>query len=213
MTPGHEHALLHFTHLRNLPSILDEGFMVSDAQMQARGGVPAECGDRNIKAERRTRKIRVAPHGAPADYVPFYFAPRSPMLYVINKGRVATYQDGQPPLIYLATTVGSVVATGRPFVFSDGNCAAVITDHSNDLAEIDKFVDWPLMRAPRWANTTEDGDRMRRRMAEFLVHEHLPLAAIEGFGTYDERATNSVRALLAERGLATPVTVRRDWYY
>ncbi|QNE20014.1 DUF4433 domain-containing protein [Kribbella qitaiheensis] len=36
--------------------------------------------------------------------MPFYYAPRSPMMHNIHKGKVPSYQDGCERLIYLATT-------------------------------------------------------------------------------------------------------------
>jgi hypothetical protein len=181
--------------------------------MQSRGGVLLECGDRDVKAERRTRQITVAPYGSPADYVLFYFAPRSPMLYVISKGSVSTYQEGQPPLVYLVTSVDEVLATGQPHVFSDGNCAAAITRHFTDLALMPEVVDWEIIAAQYWANTADDGDRMRRRMAEFLVHDHLPAIAIQAIGTYDHDHARQARHLPNGAGVELPVTVRREWYY
>ncbi|MFJ6616224.1 DUF4433 domain-containing protein [Kitasatospora sp. NPDC091335] len=213
MTIAGGRQLFHFTHMRNLPSIFNEGRLVSDTTMQGRGGVLVECGDTAIKSERRTRPITTAPKGVPADYVPFYFAPRSPMLYKINKGGVPTYQDGQQPLVYLITSIDSVRHSGRPFVFSDGNCASAITKHFSDLDDLDRRVDWSVIEARTWANTAADGDRMRRRMAEFLVHEFLPIGTIQEIGTYDQARKRAVEQLLQASGIDLSVTVRRDWYF
>ncbi|MFI0937260.1 DUF4433 domain-containing protein [Streptomyces sp. NPDC021020] len=213
MTTAGERELFHFTHIRNLRDILTQGCMVSDLTMQARGGVPVECGDRDIKKERRSRLVTVPPGGVVADYVPFYFAPRSPMMYKINCGKVLTYSDGQPPLVYLTTTVGEVVTAQRPYAFSDGNCANTITHHFNELERMAQVIDWRVIAARYWSNTTDDGDRKRRRMAEFLVHDHLPMSAITGISTYDRQHADRVGRLLGEVGWVLPVTVRRDWYY
>nr|WP_272921179.1 DUF4433 domain-containing protein [Streptomyces sp. SID2119] len=205
--------LFHFTHVEHLPAMLAEKQLVSDSAMRRRGGVPVECGDQSVKAERRERVITVPPYGHPADYVPFYFAPRSPMMYVISRGGVATYRGGQPPLVYLVTTVNEVVATGNPYVFSDGNCANAITAHFTDLAQMPRRVDWEIMAATYWANTTDDGDRMRRRMAELLVHESLPVSALTEIGTYDRVHAQQVQDALNAAGVDLRVTVRREWYY
>ncbi|MEF9903985.1 type II toxin-antitoxin system toxin DNA ADP-ribosyl transferase DarT [Streptomyces sp. P9-A2] len=208
-----ERRLFHFTHVRNLRDILTEKQLVSDTVMQGRGGVLLECGDREVKAERRTRRITVPPYGCPADYVPFYFAPRSPMLYVISRGGVPTYREGQTPLVYLVTSVGAVVESGRPFVFSDGNCANEITQHFTTLGEMPTVVDWEIMAARYWANTADDGDRMRRRMAELLVLEHLPVTALHEVGAYDHAHAQQAHRLLREAGAELPLSVRREWYY
>jgi ssDNA thymidine ADP-ribosyltransferase, DarT len=52
-------------------------------------------------------------------------------------------------------------------VFSDGNCAAAITQVYADLNRRDSVIDWRLMRATMWNNTADDPDRKRRRQAEF----------------------------------------------
>ncbi|MFD8240065.1 DUF4433 domain-containing protein [Streptomyces albidoflavus] len=208
-----ERRLFHFTHVDHLPAILAEKQLVSDRAMRRRGGVPVECGDQRVKAERRERVVKVPPYGHPDDYVPFYFAPRSPMMYVISRGGVTTYRGGQAPLVYLVTTVNAVIATGNPYIFSDGNCASAITAHFTDLAQMPHKVDWEIMTAPYWANTADDGDRMRRRMAELLVHEALPVSALTEIGTYDHDHAQQVQAALAEAGADVRVRVRREWYY
>jgi hypothetical protein len=209
--------LLHFTHERNLRSVVETEVLLSDTAAQASGCIAIEVGDRGVKERRRGMVVTIDPGGCPADYFPLYFAPRSPMLYVISRGQVPEYQEGQDPLIYLVTDIESVIATGRPWVFSDGNCANAITDYSSDLADMaagqDSMVDWPLMRERYWNNTLEDGDRMRRRMAEFLVHEYLPWSAVRGIVVRTEEVSHRVQATLDSLNDRTPVRVKVDWYY
>jgi hypothetical protein len=61
-----------------------------------------EAADLDIKAARKNARVPLSPFGCVADYVPFYFTPRSPMPYKLAKKGVPTYTDGQDPLIYLA---------------------------------------------------------------------------------------------------------------
>jgi hypothetical protein len=156
--------------------------------------------------------VPVGPGGAPADYVAFYFAPRSPMLYVIDRGGVPEYQEGQRPLVYLVTDIETIVRMGLGYVFSDGNCASIFTEYFHNLDRLD-MVDWALMSAKMWNNTPSDGDRMRRRAAEFLVHKEVPWSAFMGAATMDEDMARQVRAALVGAGSHLPVRVRRDWYY
>lgn len=205
--------LFHFTHEDNLPSIIEDGVLLSDTAAQESGRIAVEVGNRGVKALRRRLPVTAGPGGCPADYVPFYFAARSPMLYVISEGRVPEYQDGEDPLVYLVTNIDTVIATGRPFVFSDGNCAKAITDYTTDLNRLDTMVDWPLMNERYWHDTLDDGDRKRRRMAEFLVHEFLPWTAIFGLAVRSEDASHRVASVLGSLGRDLPVRVRPDWYY
>jgi hypothetical protein len=188
------------------------GALLSDTHVSSEGRLRVEVGDRNVKVRRRSMVVPVGPGRAPADYVPFYFAPRSPMLYVIDRGRVSEYQDGQSPLVYLVTDIETIVRMKLPHVFSDGNCASAFTEYFDRLDRLD-MVDWPLMGERIWKNTPTDGDRMRRRAAEFLVHKEVPWSAFIGAATIDEDMARQVRAALVRAGSHLPVRVRRDWYY
>lgn len=134
------------------------------------------------------------------------------MLYVIEKGRVPEYQEGQRPLVYLVTDIETIASMGLAYAFSDGNCASAITDYFDSLDQLG-MVDWPLMTSRMWNNTTEDGDRMRRRAAEFLVHREVPWSAFIGIAAIDEDMARRVRAVLVRVGSHLPVRVRREWYY
>lgn len=120
----------------------------------------------------------MTPHGTVGDYVPFYYAPRSPMMFNIHTGRVPGYNQGQGPLVYVWSYLSTVAEHGLRWVASDGNSAHSLSEFTNDWGRLASFVDWPIMHERMWHNTADDGDRMRRRMAEILVHQRFPLAAV-----------------------------------
>jgi hypothetical protein len=74
------HLIMHCTHVRNLPGILEAGCLQAESLVD-RGSLLVEAADLKIKADRKKIRITLAPHGCVADYVPFYYAPRSPMLF------------------------------------------------------------------------------------------------------------------------------------
>ena len=45
--------------------------------------------------------VPIGPGGAVSDYVLFYFAPRSPMMYAIHRGNVPTYGELGTGIDYL----------------------------------------------------------------------------------------------------------------
>ncbi len=135
------------------------------------------------------------------------------MMLKISSGGVPTYSGGQRPLIYFVTSVERVAEAGLTWVYSDGNCAKVVTNFYTDLDGLDENVDWAVMKLRIWKDTAEDGDRMRRRMAEFLVHEELPLSLLVGIGTYNDEIGQEVRRQFEEHGRVTHVATKRDWYY
>jgi hypothetical protein len=172
-----------------------------------------EAGDLDVKARRKQRRIRLAPFGRVADYVPFYFAPRSPMLFTLAKGNFPTYSDGQDPLVYLVSYTDTAASAGSPCLFSDGNCASPLTKVFNDLTLLGSAVDWEIMASRMWANTPDDQDRMRRRMAEFLVHQRVPVACVSQIVVRRETMKRQVEAILAAHNSSIPVAVRPWWYF
>ena len=82
--PPSQIKLFHFTHVDHVASIARTG-LLSDGKEP---DLQHEAGDREIKARRRRQIIDASPGGVVADYVPFYFAPRSPMMYSISRGDV-----------------------------------------------------------------------------------------------------------------------------
>ena len=208
--------VLHFTHLDNLPSIVATGALTCDWRAR-QGPMQTEVGDAAIKDARRRRPVPVGPGGTVGDYVPFYFGPRSPMMYRIScdcrdavPGR---YHGGNRPLVYLAARIGTILDSGPAWVATDGNARAVITRFTTDLDELTAMIDWPLMRAKMWNSTPEDPDRERRRMAELLVHLRAPLALFHEVAVYSETYAARVRVALGDHPLAQRVSVRPQWYY
>lgn len=212
-----ERLVYHFTHLANIPALLTEGALLADAGLP-RSLLIADVGDPGVKSARRRRVVPVPPGGVVAEYVPFYFAPRSPMLYRIACDRrdriIGRYGDGQDPLVYLVSSVGQVIASGATWLATDGNAAAAVTHFTSAADRLASFIDWPLMSEAIWANDTADPDRQRRRMAELLVHRRLPLSALLGFATRTVDTERRLGTILAAAGRAGDyVAVRPDWYY
>ena len=203
----------HFTHIDNLVSIAEHG-LTSDRATQTQRTDFVEVGNQEIKEQRRRRTVPVPPGGSVGDYVPFYFAPRSPMLYAIHRKNVPTYQDGQDSLIYLVTRVDRLVELDLTFVITDRNAALGFARFSNDLGELDRLIDWDLMAGSAWFNTDDEPDRLERRMAELLVHRQVPWSAFVGIATRTSERARQVESLLAsvntEINLVKP---RPDWYF
>ncbi len=168
----------------------------------------------SIKQKRASTFVPCSPGGRVYEYVPFYFAPRSPMLYAIHTGFVHHYTGGQSEIIYLVSSVSAVSRLGLRFVFTDGHPIVQQTRFFNDLAQLVE-VDWNVMKQLFWHNTLDDPDRKRRRQAEFLIHQFCPWQAIERIAVYDGTMQSKVQSILvsATAEHQPPVSVERDWYY
>jgi hypothetical protein len=207
------HLIMHFTHVDNLPGILQSGFLQADNVIEDSPAFRVNAGDPAVKAVRKTRRVRLPPFGHVADYVPFYFAPRSPMLFTLAKGSIPTYSDGQDRIVYLVSSAETLAAAALPCLFSNGNCAARMTQIFDDLTLLDSEIDWDVMLARMWANVPDDPDRMRRRMAEFLVHERAPVRCINEIVVRHETMKEQVSEILDEHDARIPVRVRPWWYF
>jgi ssDNA thymidine ADP-ribosyltransferase, DarT len=201
--------VLHFTHVSHLATIVQHG-LLSDTQARARGVLAVEIGNASIKKDRRGRSVPVGPGGCVADYVPFYFAPRSPMMYAIEKGKVPTYDGGCDDLVYLMSDVQRLRAEGLLVLATDRNAVLGHAEFTEDDARLTDIVDWDLMQAAFWA-TTPDG--RERRMAECLVHEAVPRAAFTEVACKNDACAARARSALATVGSRTTVAVRPDWYF
>ena len=109
MTDPSPTYLYHITHVRNLPSVLARGALCCNTTTNREQLTQVPIGYQDLKDRRAQRRVPIAPGGVLSDYVPWYFGPRSPMLYVINKQRVPGYNDGQTPIVHLVTSVERIV--------------------------------------------------------------------------------------------------------
>ena len=69
------------------------------------------------------------------------------------------------------------------------------------------------MEATYWADTEEDGDRKRRRQAEFLMHQFFPWQLIQEIGVINTTIQTQVREILYKINIQTPIKVCSKWYY
>lgn len=213
--------LFHFTHLDNLPAILQAGALLSDTAVMTQGLLVSEAGNPEIKQRRRGQPVTCPPGGVVGDYVPFYFAARSPMMYLLWQGRVPSFAGDHHDLVYFVSHVDRMVEAGLDFVISDRNAAKALADFTNDVAALGDlttaephsgFVDWPLMEATMWNNTPDDGERMERRMAEFLVLDAVPLDLLAA-ATYSDDRQTMVEQMFVGAGVSMRVVNRPNWYY
>jgi len=168
----------------------------------------------DVQEGRLVREVAAGLRGTIHDYVPFYFGPRSVMLYQVSTGWVPGYREGQEPLIHLVASCQAVAAAGLEFAFSDGHGLARFTAWYDDLADLVE-VDWEAAYARQWKDTAEDMDRQRRKQAEFLVHRTMPWALVESIGVYNEAARQRVEGMFESHGQrgSPPVRIQPEWYY
>jgi hypothetical protein len=215
MTP-----IYHITHIRNLPAILREAGLLCDAEAERRGLCAQSIAYDTIKERRKRRRVQtlqghpVGAGGVLADYVPFYFCNRSPMLGAIHKGSVPAYQGGQRDVVYLVAEAETVAAEVEHWCFTNGHAVEAVTDFYadlNDLSQVDRAAVDTWRWGGRWL--LNDPDIKRRKQAEFLVHQKFPWRLVTRLGVLDAAMLAQVREVIAAAAHRPGVTIQPQWYY
>jgi ssDNA thymidine ADP-ribosyltransferase, DarT len=216
--------LFHITALHNLQAIIQSGALLSKNSGAQAGINYQNIAHAGAQGARSVRTVPNPPGGNIHDFVPFYFAPRSPMLLAIQGGKVAGCALKQEDIVHLETTVDKANALGLPFVFYDRNATLAFSTPYTDLSKLPTAIAWDLLTetptfdgyCKYWNNKPEISryaDRMERRQAEFLLKHRVPLSAIMRIGVIDEQRAILVRNLLASSAVNIPVVVMREWYF
>ena len=207
--------IYHFTHAQNLSNILSIGRIYCKSRLPDSDQL-LNVSHQNIQEQRRNKQIGCHPGGILHDYVPFYFATRSPMMYVISKGGVEGYDNNTIPLIYLVSSIERVQKLSLNFAFSDGQPTMLLTQFYNDVTDLNK-VDWEVMEARMWRETEEDPDpdKSRRRQAEFLVHRKFPWDAVGFLVVKNQNVKERLDRHLSEKWpeRVKPVRVESGWQH
>lgn len=205
----------HITHLRNLGPIVQAGKLWSDAKRIELGLQCDVVGMSHIK-QRRLMEIEVGCHSSThvGDYVPFYFCPRSIMLYILHKGnhQDLKYTEGQQPIIHLQADLHAVIewaeAKPRRWAFSDRNAGTRIAKFFTGLNRLDE-INWPAVAETDFREMViKEG-----KQAEFLMYKSFPWHLVERIGVCNQTQLEQVQQALAEADHRPVVSVEPSWYY
>ena len=204
--------IYHITHKDNLEGIISRGGLVAQSVMDTDPIAYCNIAHTTIQDRRAQTPVSCGPGGFLHDYVPFYFAPRSPMLYAIDRGNVEDCTADQSDIVNLLSSAQGVADSGLEFVFTDGHGIMELSDFYDDLEDLDK-IDWDVMNARYWADTDDDPDRKRRRQAEFLVYKMVPWDRIEMIAVMNNETKAQVEGIISSSPPRHPIKVKPDWYY
>jgi hypothetical protein len=167
-----------------------------------------------IKERRLALEVDCHPGTKVGEYVPFYFCPRSIMLYLLYRGNhpELSYTGGQQPIVHLEADLHTVVqwaeASGRHWAFSTSNAGAYYTGFFKRLDQLDE-INWVAVAARDFRNMTiREG-----KQAEFLLFDDYPWQLIERIGVINTQVAQQVTAILEQSGYQTSVSVQPTWYY
>lgn len=193
------------THIDNIPHIVRCGLVRADSPLRDEHYV--SIGDKQVikvRGEREIKGYRIS------EFVPFYFGPRSPMLYVIQHGYNGVAKIDAENIVYCVVRLDDLVRDSIDCVFTDGHALSNLTTiYTKDkLPLIDSLVNYDDVYSSQW-NSETDMDLKRRKEAELLIKNDLPAQYIRGFVVYNERAKQRMESL----GVASEMIAIAPTYY
>jgi hypothetical protein len=200
------------THIDNVPFIVQNGLWARLSQVQDSNFIP--IGNPDI-IDKRTRKfVPVSPPGGVlGEYVPFYFSGHSPMLFNIVTG-YNVKKVLQKDIVFIVCDAFEIVNAGISYCFTDGNATNIISKFYNSLNLLNE-LGWDCIPATIWKNTEDDYDRVRKKMSEFLVRDHIPVNLIRGIIVKNSEAEQRVAEMLGDSlpDCKIKVDTRYEYYY
>lgn len=200
------------THIDNVPFIVRNGLWAKLSPVQDPNFVP--IGNQDIIDKRTNKLVEVIPPGGVlGEYVPFYFSGHSPMLLNITTG-LNVNRVLQKDIVFLVCDAFEIINAGIPYSFTDGNATKAISKFYNNVFGL-RELDWKSIKATMWKNTEEDYDRVRKKMSEFLVKEHVPANLIKAIIVKTPEAAQRVAAMLGDAlpNCIIKVDTRFEYYY
>jgi hypothetical protein len=204
--------IFHIVHVDRLASIVSQGCLWSDAAVQSKGLGGTMIGMSHIKQRRLTNGL--SSHGGltVGQCVPFYFCPRSIMLYIISQQshEDIAYRGGQQPIIHLQADLNAVISWAQQnntcWAFTDSNAGSYYFNDYCSVSDLNK-IDWNAVNAQLWSQCKE------KKQAEFLLEDHFPWGLVEAIGVYSQAQVQQVSTALTSATHRPPVSIQRNWYY
>ena len=206
--------LYHITHVNNLPLILAAGGLAADARLADQPSTATLIGMGDLKARRLTLPVKCHVGDLVGGYVPFYFCPRSIMLYLIYRANHPNlaYRGGQGPIVHLELELHDVVAWAqsvqRRWAFTLSNGSASYAEFRNRLDQLNE-IDWQAVAATTFTNAkVKEG-----KQAEFLVQDFLPWELVRRIGAQNDAVQRQAMRAIRDSKHRPAVEIRSDWYY
>ena len=147
MPPPNDPKIYHIIHVDRLQSVVADGQLWCDEIIARRATSGTTIGMSHIKARRLANSLASHPGLRVGQCVPFYFCPRSVMLYLIHRAndRDLNYRGGQEPILHFETDLHAAVdwanAEGRRWAFSLSNAGAAYFEDRCDIGQLDE-INW-----------------------------------------------------------------------
>lgn len=211
--------IYHIVHVDRLPSVIADQHLWCDAEIVRRAPQGTTIGMSRIK-QRRLNELTLASHPGlyVGDCVPFYFCPRSIMLYLIYQRNhpELDYRGGQGPIIHLEADLHAAVdwasRQSARWAFTLSNAGAYYFEDRANLAQL-REVNWSAVQTNRWSGSGIPARVKEGKQAEFLMEQSFPWHLVERIGVQSRTIHQQVMNMLVTSAHRPVVEVKSEWYY
>lgn len=202
----HRHAF-HFSSIENLESILNSGLLSTNRKNNF-GINHVNVAEVGIQNRRSSMIVPGSGNRTVHDYVPFYFAQKTPMqLAVLHKKNV-----DQQFIIYFAVPI-SILESRQGVYFTDASANTDIPPAfypASDSASLDK-LNWQVIDSLKWAYPQEN--ERHQKMAELSVPDSVSTSEISYIVVWNESIAEAVKQMFASKGIWCPRVVVNTYHY
>lgn len=231
--------LFRMTHYQNLQAYLSSGSLFAKNNSNVQAGFRISFDD--IVTRRGSSEFTTPCGSNVNDFVPFYFSPCTKMAYSIHIGNVPLKAPGGQNLgtatmddvAYLVVEPAALFGSGRTCWYTDIACnSGLPATYNNNHGELETHVDWSLFdddpkmgRIPevgyagvcRWQHDRdqpiEHQMRSKKRMAEFMVRDHLQMNEVSCIVLKNDTHLEEVEAWVKASNTQIPVYVKPGCYF
>jgi hypothetical protein len=214
-----ELKIYHIVHVDRLASIIADGGLLCDAEIVQRAA-PGTCIGMGSIKERRLNELTLSSHPGlfVGGCVPFYFCPRSVMLYLIYQGNHSelTYRGGQGPIVHLEASLHDAVEWAeeqdKRWAFTLSNAGSRYFEDRCDLDQLSE-INWDAVQTTKWAGNGVPRSVKEGKQAEFLIEEFFPWGLVTRIGVKSMAVHNQVRTAFGTTAHKPAVEILDKWYY
>jgi len=211
--------IYHIVHVDRLQSIMADGCLWCDARISKCPVLGTRIGMSHIKQRRLALKLSSHSNLHVGDCVPFYFCPRSIMLYLIYRGNdpELPYRGGQTEIVHLEADLHDSVAWAeqnqRRWAFTLSNAGANYVEDRCDLKQLNE-IDWSSVKTNKWGGNGVTPTIKEHKQAEFLIEHKFPWNLIKRIGVNSREMYQRVMTIISPSNNYRPqVEIMPTWYY
>lgn len=201
---------MRMTHIRNIPHILTHGIVHKNSPDADPNYIP--IGDDTLINVRNEQLIPGSKYHI-GDFIPFYFGPRTPMLYSIQHGNAHVVKRHPQEIVYCIISISDVIKYDLHGFFTDGHARSALTKFYpiSRLSELNTLVKREDVYENSWGISFDNtGETKRKKSAELLLLKNVPAQMLKWFVTYNDKAKN----VLVEYGIeSSRIFVKPDFYF